>query len=187
MGRRHVSARDHAARRSDQSVRDDHRGLQRLLRVLRGALYARPRAGAGQGRHPVGRAGGGCDGAEGNPAARADREPLPGAGRSRLRLRPATRRGERHPRRRANPVRESAPATYRHAPDRGGSRSAKGLQAPAPAGAVRVDANADGDAPATHPRGVSRSGGLHPRGDSRRHTVHRCDRWFSRRDGRRLR
>ena len=44
--------------RPGQGLRDDHRGLQRLLRVLRGAVHPRPRADAAEGRHP-GRGGGG--------------------------------------------------------------------------------------------------------------------------------
>ena len=58
-GRRDVPARHHAARRSGQGLRHDHRGLQRPLRVLRRAVHARPRAHAREGRHPRGRARGG--------------------------------------------------------------------------------------------------------------------------------
>ena len=84
LGRRDVSARRHAPRRSGEGLRDDHRGVQRPLRLLRGAVHPRPRADARQGRHPGRRARRRSDiGPARDPAARADRQPLPGAGRSR--------------------------------------------------------------------------------------------------------
>ena len=52
----------------------------------------------------------------------------------------AARGGERRRRRRADPVRQPAPAARLRAPGRGDSRPAAGLQARAPAGSVRVHA-----------------------------------------------
>ena len=54
LRRRDVSAGRHAARRSGEGVRDDHRRLQRVLQLLRRAVHARPRADAPEGRHPGG-------------------------------------------------------------------------------------------------------------------------------------
>ena len=54
--RRVVSAGDCAAARSGQGVRHHHRGLQRVLRLLRRPVHARPRAHAAGRRHPRGRA-----------------------------------------------------------------------------------------------------------------------------------
>ena len=50
--RRHVPARRHAPRRPGEGLRHHHRGLQRILQLLRRALHARPRAHAAEGRHP---------------------------------------------------------------------------------------------------------------------------------------
>ena len=52
LRRRVVSAGHRAARRSGEGVRHDHRGLQRVLRLLRRAVHARPRADAAGRRHP---------------------------------------------------------------------------------------------------------------------------------------
>ncbi len=41
-----------AAQRSGEGVRHDHRGLQRVLQLLRRAVHARARADAAEGRHP---------------------------------------------------------------------------------------------------------------------------------------
>ena len=46
-----VSAGHCASKRSGQGVRDDHRGLQRVLRLLRRPLHSRSRAHAAGGRH----------------------------------------------------------------------------------------------------------------------------------------
>ncbi len=54
--RRVVSAGDRAAGRSGEGLRHHHRGLQRVLRLLRRAVHARPRADAAGRRHPRGRA-----------------------------------------------------------------------------------------------------------------------------------
>ena len=102
-----------------RGLRDHHRGLQRVLRVLRRAVHARPRAHAARrprssprcGRPPA-------TGAARGPAARADREPLPGARRPGLRLRGAAGGGPRGPRHRADPVRQPASAARHSAADR---------------------------------------------------------------------
>ena len=75
-------------RRGDpgQGVRDHHRGLQRILQLLRGAVHARARADAAQGRHPGRGPRGGGQRAAGSAAARPDRQPLRRAGRSGVRL-----------------------------------------------------------------------------------------------------
>ncbi len=52
----HVPAWRHPPRRSGQGVRHDHRGLQRVLQLLRRAVHARQRADAAEGRHPRGSA-----------------------------------------------------------------------------------------------------------------------------------
>ena len=62
------------------------------------------------------------------------------------------------PGRRAHPVRQPASAAHLGPPDRGGARPAQGLQAPAPAGAVRLDAGAPAHAPSLHARRVSGHG-----------------------------
>ena len=85
-----------APRRSAQGLRHHHRGLQRVLRLLRRAVHARPRADAPGRRHPRGRPARGRHRRAGSAAARADRQPLPGARRPGLRLRRAARAAERH-------------------------------------------------------------------------------------------
>ena len=50
--RRDVSARRDAPQRSREGVRHHHRGLQRVLQLLRRAVHARARAHASEGRHP---------------------------------------------------------------------------------------------------------------------------------------
>ena len=52
--RRVVSAGHRAAERPAEGLRHDHRGLQRVLRLLRRAVHARARADAAGGRHPRG-------------------------------------------------------------------------------------------------------------------------------------
>ena len=108
--RRVVSARGHAARRSGQGLRHDHRRLQRVLQLLRRAVHARPRADAAEGRHPGRGPRGGGDRAPRSAAARADRQSLPGARRSGVRLRRAARGGQR--RRRASSA-SGSPARIR--------------------------------------------------------------------------
>ena len=123
-----------------QGLRHDHRRLQRVLRLLRGAVHARPRADAPGRRHPGRRAAGGRHRRPRDPAARADRQSLPGARRPGVRLRGAARAAQRHRRARAHPLRQPAPAPRHAAHDRGAARPPEGLPAPAPAGAVRLDA-----------------------------------------------
>ena len=92
------------------------------------------------------------------PAARPDRQSLPGAGRSRRatsRLLEAIHDVAGH---RAHPLREPASAARHAAIPRRDARPAEGLQAPAPAGAVRLDARPRGDAPPLHARELSRAG-----------------------------
>ena len=144
VGRRDVPARHHAARRRGQGLRDDHRGVQRPLRVLRRAVHARARAHARQGRHPGRRARGGGLGPEevqllgqivnhyqapDDPACDfaqllAEVDEVPGVERIRF--------ASPHPRHTGARLIEAV----RDLPQR--------LQAPAPAGAVRLDAGAAG-------------------------------------------
>ena len=69
-----------------QGLRDDHRRLQRVLRLLRRPVHARQGADAAGARHRRRRPARGGHRREGSPAARADRQPLPGA----RTIRPAT-------------------------------------------------------------------------------------------------
>ena len=124
--------------RPAQGLRHDHRGLQRVLRLLRRPVHARPRADAAGRRHPGRRAPCGCDRREGNPAARADRQSLPGAGRSVVRFRRPARAAERDRGADAHPVREPASAPCHAAHDCGDARPAGGLPASASAGAIRA-------------------------------------------------
>ena len=80
---------------SAQGLRHDHRRLQRILRLLRRPLHPRPRADAAGRRHPCRRARCGGDRRAGDSAARADRESLPGAGRSVVRFCRPARTAER--------------------------------------------------------------------------------------------
>ena len=91
--------------------------------------------------------GGGLDGPHGSAAARPDREPLSRPGRSGLRLPGPARGGPRGARDRAHPVCQPAPAPYVGSPDCRRAGSAQGVQAPALAGAVRLDRRAPADAP----------------------------------------
>ena len=136
-----------------------------------------------EGRHP-GRSASRCRiRPSGGAAARADRESLPGAGRSVVRFRRAAGGGPRHTGRRADSVCEPAPAARERSPDRGDSRPAEGLQAPAPAGAVRLHARA---APrcgaATRASPISRSSSASGR-RSRHRALDRHHRRISRGDG----
>ena len=134
-----VSVRADAPRRPGPRLRHDHRGLQRVLLVLRGPVHARPRADAAGGRNPRGGPPRRRDGPPGSAAARPDRQPLPGAGRAGVRLRGAARARARGRRRGAHPVRQPASAPFHAAHDRRDPRPAEGLQAPPHAGAVRLD------------------------------------------------
>ena len=102
---------------------------------------------------------GGGQRAAGDSAARADRQSLPGARRSGLRLRRrCSKRSTTCPGRAAHPLCQPASAPRVGPADRGGPRSAGGLQAHPPAGAVGVDGGAAAHAPAPHARAVPRSG-----------------------------
>ena len=70
-----------------RALGDDHRRLQRVLRVLRRAVHARSRADAAAGGHPGRGPRRRRDRTRRSAAARTDRESLPGARRSVLRLR----------------------------------------------------------------------------------------------------
>ena len=187
LRRRLVPAGDRAARRSAQGLRHDHRRLQRVLRLLRRPVHPRQGADAAGRRHRRrGPAGGRHRRARG-PAARADRQPLPGAGRPGLRLRGAAVARQRGPGHRADPLRQPAPAPRHAADDAGDARPAEGLPAPAPAGAERVDARAPGDAPAAHARGIPRAGRAAARGHAGHRAIDRYDRRLPGRDRRGLR
>ncbi len=96
--------------------------------------------------------------APGGPAARADRESLRGAGRCRRATsRGCSRRFTRSPASSGSASRARIRGTSRRASSRR-CAAAEGLPAPAPAGAVRVDAGARGDAAALHARELSRTG-----------------------------
>ena len=182
-----IPARRGAARRSGARLRHHHRGLQRLLRVLRGAVHARPRADAVEEGNSRRRPGGGRQRTAGSAAARPDRQPLPGAGRSLLRLSGIARSGARDIRHRAHPVRQPASAAHQRPLDRCRPRLAEGLQASAPSRPVGIDARARADAAAPHARELPRAGCTHSRGYPERAAIDRYDRWVSRRNGRRFR
>ena len=185
--RRLVPVRADPARRPGPRLRHHHRRLQRVLLVLRRAVHARPRAhaaGRGDPRRSAARRG---DGPAGSPAARPDRQPLPGARSRRRRLRGAPRARARGRGAGAHPLRQPASAPLHAAHDRRDPRPAEGLQAPPHAGAVRLDADPEGDAPALFARGVPRSRCFHPRDDSGRRAVHGRDRGVPRRERRALR
>ena len=116
----------------------DYRGLQRLLLVLRRAVYAGPRTdAAGRGdrrRSPARRRRGISRG----PSSRPDRESLRGSRPARLRLRRAARAGARRAGHSAHPVREPASTPCHRPHDRGHAHAAEGLPAPASPGAVGV-------------------------------------------------
>ena len=87
-------------RRTDagQGLRDDHRGLQRFLQLLRRAVHPRARADAAEGRDSGRSRASRGKRLQGSAAPRADREPLPGAGRSgRAISRHCSRRSTRSP------------------------------------------------------------------------------------------
>ena len=184
---RDVSARRHAARRSRQGLRDDHRGLQRVLQLLRRAVHARARAHAPEGRHPGGGARGRGGRAPRGAAARTDRQSLRGARRSRLRLHGPARGRPRGARARADPLREPASAPRLGAVPRRDGATPEDLPAPAPARAVRVDARARGDAPPLHARELPRADRPDSRDRAGRRALDRYDRRVSGRDRRRLR
>ena len=154
-----VSARPDAPRRSGQGVRDHHRRLQRLLRLLRRAVHARARADAGEGGDSRRRAA-----RRGHRAARRSscsarssittrRPTIP-----RCDFRRPARGGQRRAGRAAHPLCQPASAARVGSADRGGSRSAGGLQAHPPAGAVRARRDAAAHAAPPHARAVPRSG-----------------------------
>ena len=143
--------------RSDpvEGVRHHHRGLQRVLRLLRRAVHARPRADAAGRRHP--RRGARHAAATGareiqllgqivNHYQAPDDPACDFAGTAR-----AAERGRGA---RADPLREPASAARHAANDRGDARPPEGLPAPAPAGAVRLDARPVRDAAAAHAGGL---------------------------------
>ena len=72
-----------AARRSGEGLRHHHRRVQRVLRLLRRAVHARPRAHAPGVGHRRRSAAGGRGGRDRDSAPRPDRQSLPGARRSR--------------------------------------------------------------------------------------------------------
>ena len=182
VGRRHVPAWDHAPRRSRQGLRHHHRRLQRPLRVLRRAVHARARAHAREGRHPGGRSRGGRLRAAGDPAARADRQSLPGARRS-------ARATSRSCWPRSTTCRASSAfalrARIRGTPARGSSRRCAICRRSASTCTCRCSPArraSSGDAAAAYTRGVSGSGGADSRGHPGRYAIDRYDRWFSGRD-----
>ena len=118
-------------------------GLQRVLQLLRRAVHARPRADAAEGRHPRRGPRGGGDRAAGRSSC---------SGRSSI-----TTQAPDDPAcdfaglleavhdvagRRADPVRQPAPAPRRRRGSSTRCAAAEGLPAPASAGAVRLDAGA---------------------------------------------
>ena len=148
-----------AAQRSGQGLRHDHRRLQRVLQLLRRAVHARPRADAAEGRHPGRGPRGGRHAATAKSSC-SDRSSITTqapddpacdfAG-----LLEAVHDVDGH---RADPLRQPASAARLAAVPRGDARPAEGLPAPAPAGAVGLDARARGDAAALHARELPRSG-----------------------------
>ncbi len=97
-------------------------------------------------------------GPPGGAAARSDRQPLSGPGRSGLRLHGPARGDSRDRRARADSLRESAPAPFLGPLPRSHGPAPESLPAPAPPGAVGLDARARGDAAALHPRELSGAG-----------------------------
>ena len=98
------------------------------------------------------------DGRARDPAPRPDRQPLPGARRCGVRLRGAARAAQRD-RRACERIRFASPHP-RHVTPRmieAMRDLPEGLPAPAPAGAVRLDARPRRDAPPPHARGLPRA------------------------------
>ena len=104
-----------------------------------------------------------------------------------VRLQRPARGDPRRRRHRADPVRQPASAARLAAVPRRDGAAAEDLPAPAPAGAVGIDARARGDAAALHARELSRSGRADPRVAAGRGAVDRYDRRVPGRDRRRLR
>ena len=157
--RRDVSAGRHAAGRSGQGLRHDHRGLQRVLQLLRRARTRAATSGCGPrptssrrcARRPR-------RGPPGSAAARADREPL--------RRRPDDPSCDFTALLEAIHDVAASSASGSPARTRGTSApvprddgaAAEDLPAPASAGAIRLHARAGGDAPPVHARELSGSG-----------------------------
>ena len=183
-----VSAWADASRRPGQGLRHDHRRLQRLLRVLRGARIRAGTSGCGPSRRfwptcarrwPAGAARFSCSA---RSSITTRRPTIPSCDFPAL-LEAVNEVTGCPP----HPVCQPAPAARLRAAHRRGPRSAGGLQASAPAGAVGLDAGAPADAPAAHARRVSRSRRTHSRGHPERAAIDRYDCWLPRRDGGRLR
>ena len=160
LRRRVVSPGDDAAGGPGQGLRDHHRGLQRLLRVLRGAADPWARADAPEGGDPGGgsarrsRAVGPKSTCSGRSSTTTRRPTIPACDFAAL----AGGRGRRarHP---EDPLREPASAA-RHArahraPCATLPHVCKHLHLPVQSGSTRILA---GDAAAAHPRGVPGSG-----------------------------
>ena len=121
-------------------------------------------------------------------AARADRQPLPGARRPGVRLRGPARGVHEVAGHRAHPVRQPASAPRLAAVPRRRCAAAEGLPAPAPAGAVGLDARARRRcAGATRARATSTWSARIRDATAGRRALDRYDRRVSRRDRRRLR
>ena len=86
-GRRVVPAGDRTPAGSGEGVRHHHRGLQRVLRLLRRAVHARATSACGRSPTSSRTRGKRRAPAPRSPAARTDRQSLSGAGRSGVRLR----------------------------------------------------------------------------------------------------
>ena len=170
--RRDVSAGRDAAQRPGEGLRHDHRGVQRVLQLLRRPLHARARADAAEGGHPRRGPGGGGRRPQGSAAPRPDRQPLRGARRPVLRLHGAPRGG---PRGRRASSGSASRARIRATSRRAFSTrwpAAQDLPPPASAGAVGLDARPRRDAPPLHARELSRA--------RRRDPSRRCRTWRSR-------
>ena len=181
-------ARDREAVRSGQGVRHHHRGLQRLLHLLRGSVHAGARADAAREPKSWRTCGRRSPGA-GRKSTCSDRSSTTTRRRT---IRPATFPAllaavERRSRRRTDPVRQPASAARVRPPGRGDPRPAAGLQAPAPAGAVRLHPGPAGDAAAPHAGGLPGPRRAAPRRGSWHRALDRHDRRLPGRDRRGLR
>ena len=164
-------------------------GLRQVLHLLRRALHAGPRAvaagGAARRRGP--RAGRG--GRARDHAARAERQRLPRRGRAWAprqprRTMPASRRD---PRSGAPAVHDKPPERPRRRPRRSPSRPAGADAVPAPAGAVGLGQNPQGDEPQAHARPLFPPDRKAARRARRSRAVIRLHRRLPRRDRGRLR
>ena len=161
--------------------------MQRVLRLLRRALYARPRAHATGGGDRRRSPASGRGRRDRDSAPRPDRQSLPGARRRVVRLRGAARAAERDRRTGAHPLRQPASPARHAAHDWRDARPAEGVPAPPPSGAIGLDARPRPDAPPPHARGVPGARRQPPSRHAGHRALDRYDRRVPGGDGRRLR